>query len=142
MTDLTTKAGRAALRAICEAATPGAWKVFELIRDCYEVCREADYAKGGICQPSNPHNADFIAVARTAFPAALTLLDTMAEEVERLRAALEPFSLIAEHDIGDSESDRDKFVPFVSNYNRAPKLTVGDLRRARTALRSGSEGGE
>jgi len=50
-------------------------------------------------------------------------------------AALAPFAAVAQHDIGDSESDRDKFTPYVGSYNRAPKLTVGDLRRALLIVR-------
>lgn len=55
------------------------------------------------------------------------------EDIERLRAALEPFALVAEHDIGESETDEDFFSPMKTN-NRAPRLTVGDLRRARDTL--------
>lgn len=55
-------------------------------------------------------------------------------EIARLREALEPFARVAEHDIGESESDVDRFRPMTAGNNRAPLLTVGDFRRARAAL--------
>lgn len=51
--------------------------------------------------------------------------------------ALEPFSRVAEHDIGESEADSDFFMP-MKTYNRAPLLTVGDFRNA-LALRAKAE---
>lgn len=53
-------------------------------------------------------------------------------DVERKDKALAPFDAVAERDIGDDETDADFFRP-MSNHNRAPRLTVGDFRRARTA---------
>ena len=49
------------------------------------------------------------------------------------REALKPFAAVAEHDIGESEDDADLFTP-MSAHNRAPRLTVGDLRAARAIL--------
>lgn len=46
--------------------------------------------------------------------------------------ALRPFALVAEHDIGSDEDDADLFQ-VMSVHNHAPKLTVGDLRRALAA---------
>lgn len=46
--------------------------------------------------------------------------------------ALVPFAKVFEHDIGSDEADADLFQ--VINNNRAPKLTVGDFRRAYNAL--------
>ena len=48
--------------------------------------------------------------------------------------ALKPFAAIAEHDIGESEADEDIYQPMRSGNNRAPLITVGDLRRAKAAL--------
>lgn len=61
--------------------------------------------------------------------------EALRAENERLREALEPFALVAEHDIGDGESDDDIFWP-ISNarYSMAGRLRVGHLRRARAAL--------
>lgn len=56
----------------------------------------------------------------------------MSALIERLIAALRPFAACAEHDIGDTEDDADTFRN--STHNRAPKITVGDLRRARAAI--------
>ena len=53
-----------------------------------------------------------------------------AEAAER---ALKPFAEIAENDIGDDESDADRFLP-MHKYNRGPTLTVGMFRNARAAL--------
>lgn len=49
------------------------------------------------------------------------------------REALGPFALIAEHDVGDTEADRDRFKPMFT-FNRAPWIIIGDLRRARSEL--------
>jgi hypothetical protein len=54
-----------------------------------------------------------------------------AEKAE-LRVALKPFSDVAEHDIDDDDPNEDRFRPI--HCNRAPLLTVGDLRRARAAI--------
>ncbi len=57
-------------------------------------------------------------------------------ECERLREALRPFARVAEHDIGDDETDGDRFLPIVDRrHARAPLLTWGDLRRALAALK-------
>jgi hypothetical protein len=48
--------------------------------------------------------------------------------------ALRPFAAVAEHDIGESETDEDIYQPMSSGNNRAPLITVGDLRRAKAAL--------
>lgn len=55
--------------------------------------------------------------------------------VGELEAALKPFAMVAEHDIGSDETDTDMFRP-MNRHNRAPALTVGDLRRARATLRT------
>ena len=60
-------------------------------------------------------------------------LEAQAAELARMREALGPFAAVAEHDIGDDETDGEAFRP-MQFVNRAPKLTVGDLRRARAAL--------
>jgi hypothetical protein len=53
---------------------------------------------------------------------------------DEMAKALEPFALVAEHDIGGDETNEDLFRPFASSHNKAPRLKVGDLRRARAAL--------
>ncbi|MFG1247315.1 hypothetical protein [Xanthobacter flavus] len=72
------------------------------------------------------------------------LMDIPSDEARALAAflreavsaheALAPFSAVAEHDIGESESDTDLFRPMSAKHARAPLLTVGDLRRARTII--------
>jgi len=51
-------------------------------------------------------------------------------EIDQLRAALAPFAAVAESDIGQDETDTDIFQPVRSGFNRAPLITVGDMRRA------------
>jgi hypothetical protein len=48
--------------------------------------------------------------------------------VAELIEALAPFAMVAERDIGSDETDEDIYRP--ANFNHAPKLTVGDIRRA------------
>jgi len=55
------------------------------------------------------------------------------------RKALEPFALVAEHDIGEDEADSDAFRPMPKPFNHAPQITVGHLRAARRALTGGQE---
>lgn len=52
--------------------------------------------------------------------------------------ALEPFAMVAEHDISEDETDSDTYRPMQKPLNRAPQITVGHIRAARRAL----EGGE
>ncbi len=58
-------------------------------------------------------------------------------EATRLRGALEPFAAVLDADVGVDEADDDIFQPMQSQYNRAPKLTVGHFRAARQALQEG-----
>lgn len=51
------------------------------------------------------------------------------------RKALEPFALVAEHDIGEDEADSDAFRPMPKPFNHAPQITVGHLRAALAVLR-------
>jgi hypothetical protein len=52
------------------------------------------------------------------------------DEIDELRKALAPFAAVAESDIGQDETDVDIFQPMRSGYNRAPLITVGDMRGA------------
>lgn len=55
-------------------------------------------------------------------------------------AVLEPFALVAEHDIGADEHNDDQFRPMTGGKNSVPLITVGDLRRALAILaRGGSD---
>jgi hypothetical protein len=56
-------------------------------------------------------------------------------ENERLKEALWPFAKVAEKDIGETEHEADLFVP-AHAHNRAPRLVVGDFRRAHAVLRA------
>lgn len=58
---------------------------------------------------------------------------TEARLAEALKA-LEPFALVAEHDISEDETDSDAFRPMPKPFNHAPQITVGHLRAARRVL--------
>ena len=66
---------------------------------------------------------------------ALPGLIESARRVERLEAALKPFAHVVDLDVSEFCSDSDWFAPMSAQYARAPRLTVGDLRRARAALK-------
>jgi hypothetical protein len=57
---------------------------------------------------------------------------TLIAAAPALLEALRPFAECAEQDIGEAETDADTFRN--STYNRAAKITVGHLRRARAAI--------
>lgn len=59
----------------------------------------------------------------------LTLADDLSKAVE----ALKPFVETLENDVSESEHDDDIFMQSRSGYNRAPLITIADLRRAREA---------
>lgn len=66
------------------------------------------------------------------FPTQHELLAAIAAkdaEIDRLREALEPFAKVAKHDIGHGEDNQDLFQPML-RHNRAPRLTVGNVRAA------------
>lgn len=52
--------------------------------------------------------------------------------IDELEEALRPFAATAGVDIGSTETDEDTFQPL--HHNRAPTITVGDFRRALSAL--------
>ncbi len=85
-----------------------------------------------------------VTYAEAALSAYPTLLaearkaEAMKREIAELREVLGPFAAVAEHDIGDDETDEELFRP-MNSHNRAPRLTVGSLRRARTLLNGGSD---
>lgn len=57
------------------------------------------------------------------------------EAIKAMVEALKPFNNVAEHDIGTDETDYDLFKPISYDHLAlAPRLTVGDLRRASIAL--------
>lgn len=63
-------------------------------------------------------------------------VEALESENKRLREALGPFANVAEHDIGNDEDDGDIFWPMSNaKYSISGRLRIGDLRRARAALR-------
>jgi hypothetical protein len=67
-----------------------------------------------------------------AFPPRDQLLAHL-DRLARAEKALEPFARVAEADIGESETDAERFAPML-RHNRAPHITVGDMRNALAAL--------
>lgn len=59
--------------------------------------------------------------------------DALISEMDEVLEALRPFADVADRDIGEDESDNDRFRPMFA-LNAAPPLLVGDLRRASTLL--------
>lgn len=100
-------------RAIAKAYDAG-WLTFDHTGRRYEV----QYARDGMSPEW-----------KTAEERAISAEASLAAA----REALKPFAAVAEHDIGESEDDADLFTP-MSAHNRAPRLTVGDLRAARAIL--------
>jgi hypothetical protein len=152
------------LEQLAKAATPGPWDVwaeptkskdeaidelaYQVINTPDEDFAEAVYllnANGKCpattgCGPTSKANAAYIASAN---PATILRLLSLAragleagKDEESMREALAPFAAVAEADIGDSETDEDRFVPMSFQTARAPQITVGDMRRAATAIRA------
>ena len=71
--------------------------------------------------------------ARIAMDEAADAIDALQARVEALEAGHRPYADVAERDIGDDEADADIFRP-MTRYNRAGRITVGDLRRSRALL--------
>jgi hypothetical protein len=90
-------------------------------------CPKCNAKLGEVCWPGI--NADLLELAR------------LRKEIEPLRSALKPFAAVAESDIGRDETDADIFQPMRSGYNREPLITVGDMRRAASALSPADSGG-
>ena len=93
----------------------------ELVRRCAKAAYEDDPIVLGMME-SNEIEETVTVILRESGHAELV-------------AALKPFALVASLDIGVTETDEDQFMPSQWNYNRAAKLTVGDLRRAVAALK-------
>lgn len=79
-------------------------------------------------------NRDMAISWKDSAEAAEALRAALQARVKELEKGLEPFALVAEWDIGDSEADTDRFRPMDGKYAAAPLLTVGDLRRAASLL--------
>lgn len=87
----------------------------------------------GLEAPTETGVSDDDAVSYWNTRAALTI--PQPAEARGIVEALRPFASVAEHDIGDDEADTDLFRP-MHKHNKAQSLTVGDMRRALSALRA------
>jgi len=70
---------------------------------------------------------------KSEYSSAMSTIDALKCERAELVEALRQFADVADHDIGESESDNDRFRPMFA-LNAAPPLLVGHLRRAATLL--------
>jgi hypothetical protein len=112
--------------------TPGPW-VLDPVNDVFAANGELVAVLNGYSSEEQlVPNAALIAEAGTVYHETDLTPRQLVEQRDALREALEPFAAVAEHDIGEGEADIDLFRPM--NHNRAPLLTVGDLRRALAAL--------
>jgi hypothetical protein len=82
-------------------------------------------------------DAALIVAAINALPELVAMakeLDAARAELAGVREAAGPFVASLEADVSDSEDNADILRPSSAPYNRAPLLTVGDLRRLAAAL--------
>lgn len=133
----TTAEEKEKLRALLAAF----WHDYDNDSMCRD-CADEDGRCPNKHTPCNPYEALVEAFPRLAE----CLLDDLDAATARERVAVEalkPFALVAENDIGESEDDADVFRPIMGTVNYAPKLTVGDLRRAASirARRKGETNG-
>lgn len=115
-----TPARLAHLRALCDAATPGPWAVYDRTpEDIERPGIDGVYAEpqgkysGRIvetdfgCYPPYKRDAAFIAAARTALPEALDEIERLAAQVEALRTRTPYYyELTAERDALKVEVER------------------------------------
>lgn len=111
---------------------------FERNASIAEMAVEMD-RRGNVIEKLEADLATFIASNGGLTNEVLSLRDQLSRSQEFLRQAREvlgPFAKVAEHDIGVDEADSDHFRPMY-RHNRAPLITVGDLRSASRALAGG-----
>lgn len=137
------------MAALIDGTTPGPWQ-----RDCWDVIGNGG-GTGHVCEVSKPSgdddrywnsgeadaNARLIAGAPTMHATILTLcdaLDAERAEIERLRAALAPFSEESAYWFSHNYNREDRPVEGFEGYT--PVMTCGDLFNARAAL--AQKGGE
>lgn len=85
-------------------------------------------------QLRNPNYANSSAFARAYMTEAADRIAALEAQLAEALEALEPFALVAEHDIGEDETDGDAFRPMPKPFNHAPQITVGHLRAARRII--------
>ena len=146
------------LRDAMDGVTPGPWyqtgepwfsagdgvlagspdgNIAYLIADCDNLALPRDEYDGPFQLGDQDRDAAYIALCSPDNIGAL--LDTIASlrsKLEEAERALEPFALVAEYDIGDSESDEDIFRPMDGRNSIAGLVRVGHLRAARRTLAS------
>jgi len=132
MRDNMTETDLAAIRARCEAATPGPWKVVKASRltdrwgavwghvgvETDFQCNRSDQAifySQGHCSPAN---AAFIAHAREDIPALLAALDARDAEIARLKKELKSIAKSAKlnSDPGSAHSCQISFGELLSSF--------------------------
>jgi len=100
------------LRALADAASPGPWSsrgyAFNNGKGTVGFCNGFQDECSGQAERIGPHNAEFIAAARAALPAAL-------EEIERLRAVADAAESWA---LRDCSSTRAELLDALDDLNR------------------------
>lgn len=160
----TTSDNIAAISKALEGVTPGPWYPGHLGTDstcqCRSIVDDGGYTgaiatvhvdnglavgDGGNDAPPAEEAAANMRYIAACNPVAISALlaearkaEAMQQEIAELREALRPFASVAEHDIGNDETDEELFRP-MNSHNRAPRLTVGDIRRALLALAQSDE---
>lgn len=122
--DITTPTGRAALRKMAAAATPGPWDGTQCWRDLAEDDKTWLWGASTPVSPNQEQakaDAAFVAAARTAMPAALDELDRLTTALAAAREALRPFAL-------EISPDRPDWIP------QHVVCKAGHCRAARAAL--------
>ena len=109
----------------------------DLAKKLFDVLHAAQKAATAL----EAQEAELAAVHQRYVDADESRIDAEAALAEA-RKALEPFALVAEHDIGDDETDSDAFRPMPKPFSHAPEITVGHLRAARRVLEGGDRHGE
>ena len=123
---------RAALRALCDGATPGPWMVEEYRSSNYVSAtvngKRQQVLRVNNQEPRNETDLDFIAAARTAIPDLLDALDARDAEIARLRARNE----LIEQTSGDLLEALDRLDPLETNDPALLCTRCVELHKERT----------
>jgi len=107
----------ARLRELCSKATPGAW--MRIMCGCHEMGYDLDGVPVGTRGSfGRAEDADFVAAARSALPAALDALESANAEIKRLRKVVDAFEdLAAAYRLG--RRPKEKSLDIIGAYHDA-----------------------
>jgi len=112
------------------------WKSWEARAETAEAALEAQGRALAEAGAENERKTRDIEVKARILSRMAKAITGIERERDEALEALRPFALVAEHDIGSDETDADIFQQ-PGHYHRAPRITVGDMRRARSVLENG-----